>query len=148
MNLNAIRKVLEENPDCKVDFAIKNKQIPCNFHLTEVGKVSKIFMDCGGTRRESSCCVLQVWVADDIHHRINADKMLKILKLADQLFSQENPEVQVEYEDEVISQYPVSGFDISKDRIRFHLGLIHTACLAPEKCGCLPVQIKIKGENG
>jgi len=147
MNLNDVKRVLEENLTHKVDFVIHNEKVPGHFHITEVARVSKVFVDCGGKVRESLKCVLQAWVADDIHHSIDAERMLKILKSADSLFGREDPEVQVEYEKVIVSQYPVTGFDISKDRIRFHLGLIHTACLAPEKCGCSPI-VKLGGEIG
>jgi hypothetical protein len=144
MNLREMTSILEENPLRKVEFVINSERVPGHFHITEVGRVSKIFIDCGGKRRDSLKCVLQVWVADDINHKIDASKMMKILQFSDNIFEKwENPEVQVEYEKGVVSQYPVNGFDISKDEIRFHLGFTHTACLAPEKCGggCSPTNI-------
>jgi hypothetical protein len=36
----------------KLQFKLENGQlVPAHFHITEVGKVSKHFIDCGGTIR-------------------------------------------------------------------------------------------------
>jgi hypothetical protein len=32
--------------------------VPTHYHITEVGKVQKDFIDCGGTVRSSTACVL------------------------------------------------------------------------------------------
>jgi hypothetical protein len=56
--------------------------VPAHFHVTEVGRVQKDFIDCGGTVRSSTMCVLQVWVADDTDHRLDTTKLAGILRLA------------------------------------------------------------------
>ena len=40
--------------------------IPPHFHLTEVGVVTKKFVDCGGIFREESKINCQLWIADDL----------------------------------------------------------------------------------
>ena len=42
--------------------------------------------------------------------------------------------MEVEYEQGVISQYPIGGMEVTPSGLLF-LWAKHTACLAPEKCG-------------
>lgn len=39
--------------------------VPAHFHITEIGRIQKDFIDCGGTVRSAVTCLLQVWVAHD-----------------------------------------------------------------------------------
>ena len=135
MKLNLLKDLLLENQTLEVVFKIDEYTIPSHYHLTEVGRVNKTFLDCGGTKRESTTCALQLWVANDIDHSLNPSKIIQILNLANDLFGDENPEVFIEYERDVVSQYPINGFEISSNKLFIRLGKIHSACLAPEKCG-------------
>ena len=54
--------------------------IEAHFHVTEVGRVQKDFVDCGGTVRRAVTCLLQTWVGEDVDHRITAGKLLKALE--------------------------------------------------------------------
>ncbi|NBW87269.1 MAG: hypothetical protein EBR23_10695, partial [Planctomycetia bacterium] len=95
----------------------------------------KDFIDCGGTVRSLTSCVLQVWVANDQEHRLESSKLAKIMAIAQPLLASDDLPVEVEYEDRVVSQYPVGGAEMTPAGILFYLGTKHTACLAPEKCG-------------
>ena len=53
-----------------------------HFHVTEVGRVQKDFVDCGGTVRRLVTCLLQTWVGEDLDHRITAGKLLKAFEHA------------------------------------------------------------------
>ena len=134
MKLNYLKNILEENPNKSISFFIGDHQIPQHFHLTEVGIENKVFIDCGGTTRNSHHCTLQLWVANDIEHRLNSTKMLEILQLSKKIIDNDNIDIRIEYEKEVISQYPIKDYQISDDII-FNLQYRHTECLAPEKCG-------------
>jgi len=139
MNFKQLVLLLSDHKDKGVRFAFSDKKyIPDHFHITEVGRVQKEFMDCGGSVHKSSSCVLQTWVADDIEHRLKADKLLEILNKADSLLDLKNECVEIEYEDGVISQYKIAGFEDrfqdNSSEILFHLIKKHTACLAIDKC--------------
>jgi hypothetical protein len=147
MNLSELKSVLVANKDKNIEFYIESNKIPSHFHLTEVGKVTKKFIDCGGSKRESEKCVLQLWVANDFEHRLKTEKMLNILNLGAGLFEKDDLEVQVEYEDKVISQYSIREIQTEDAVIKINLGNNHTACLAPEKCGvgcCQEVLLTLK----
>ncbi|MDB6135269.1 MAG: hypothetical protein JWM59_3512 [Verrucomicrobiales bacterium] len=109
--------------------------VPVSFHVTEVGLVRKTFIDCGGTLRESTACQLQVWVGEDVDHRLEARKAAQILDKARSFLTDESIPVEIEYEDRVISQYTVEGRRVDSESVVLKLAHKHTECLAPELCG-------------
>ena len=109
--------------------------VPLSFHVTEVGRVQKTFLDCGGTLRESVTCQLQVWVGEDYDHRIETQKMAAILGKAEAYLQDEAVPVEIEYEESVISQYTIQGYEVTEDAVVLKLARKHTECLAPELCG-------------
>lgn len=113
--------------------------VPVSFHVTEVGKIQKTFLDCGGKLRESVTCQLQIWVGPDYDHRIETGKMAAILDKAKPYLPDESVPVEVEYEDEIISQYTIDDHEIAGDSVVLILSHKHTECLAPELCGLPPL---------
>ncbi len=110
--------------------------VPAHFHVTEVGRVRKDFIDCGGTVRSTESCLLQVWLdAGDTAHRLDSTKLAGILRLAGPLLGTIDLPVEVEYEDGRLSQYPLAAVESTPAGLLFHLGTKHTACLAPDRCG-------------
>ena len=136
MNLEAFARVLAENPAAPLHLMLPDGSfVPAHFHVTEVGRVQKDFIDCGGTVRSSTACVLQVWVAQDTDHRLDTTKLAGILRLAAPLLKTADLPVEVEYEDGRVSQFPVSAAEVTPSGVLLHLGAKHTACLAPDQCG-------------
>jgi hypothetical protein len=137
VKLSELKSILESQPDKSPRFILPDgDQVPANFHLTEVGHVAKNFIDCGGTIRKTESSVLQLWVNDgDADHRLNAGKMATILALGERVLPQYDLEVEVEYDNYAISQFPITGFETSRDHLDFTLTTKHTDCLAKEKCG-------------
>ncbi|WP_020468748.1 DUF6428 family protein [Zavarzinella formosa] len=136
LNLRQLDRILTANPKSAIHLMLPDGDfVPAHFHVTEVGRVHKQFVDCGGTKRESLSCLLQVWTADDVHHRLDTTKLGDILRHTESLFRDEDPPVEVEYESGVISQYPVGGVEMTPAGLLLTLGTKHTECLAPDKCG-------------
>ncbi len=136
MLLSELKATLGANPGAGLHFLLPDgDMVPAHFHITEVGRVQKDFIDCGGTTRSSTSCLLQVWVADDLDHRLTADRFGMILKLAEALLKSDELPVEVEFESAAISQYPLGGVEATPMGLLFHLGTKHTACLAPDRCG-------------
>lgn len=73
-------------------------------------------------------------VADDIDHRLETTKLAAIMRIAQPLLQSDELPVKVEYEEAVISQYPVGGMEVTPSGLHFYLATTHTACLATEKC--------------
>lgn len=109
--------------------------VPVSFHVTEVGRVQKTFLDCGGMLRERTTCQLQVWVGKDYDHRIETGKMAGILEKGRSLLPDDGVPVEIEYEDRMISQYTIEGHELTDDSVILRLAHKHTECLAPELCG-------------
>jgi hypothetical protein len=135
MNVREFRHVLDSNPGAQMHWMLPDKSfVPAHYHITEVGRIRKDFVDCGGTVRSTQACVLQVWVANDVDHRLETTKLSMIMEVAGPLLQTDDLPVEVEYEEGVISQYPVGGVEMTSAGPLFYLGTKHTACLAPEKC--------------
>ena len=108
-------------------------RIPGHAHITEVGRVDREFLDCGGQRRKTSFCCLQSWVADDTDHRLAARKLAAIIDRALGPLGLASLPVEIEYEDGFISQFPVVAVSAG-DVVVVQLGTKHTDCLAKEVC--------------
>lgn len=135
MKLREFKETLANNQNKQ--FLIKlpnNKKIPQSFHITEVGLVTKVFIDCGGKIHKNETCQLQAWVGSDINHRIETGKMLNILKLSQSIVPNDSIDLEIEYEDEIISQYSVSQAIMTEETVTLDLSLKHTDCLAKELC--------------
>jgi Family of unknown function (DUF6428) len=109
--------------------------IPVSFHVTEVGRIHKVFLDCGGKLRETNTCQLQIWVGRDYDHRVETGKMAAILDKARLYLPDGTIPVEIEYEEQVISQYTISGHELTDEAVMLKLAHKHTECLAPELCG-------------
>jgi Family of unknown function (DUF6428) len=136
MNLSELRSLLIQHSDRFFRIALPDgNAVPVSFHVTEVGRVQKTFLDCGGTLRESLTCQLQIWVGQDYDHRMETGKMAKILEKAKAYLPDETIPVEIEYEDRVISQYTLVDHELTADAVILKLANKHTDCLAPELCG-------------
>ncbi|MBB4079397.1 putative urease superfamily metal-dependent hydrolase [Lewinella aquimaris] len=110
--------------------------VPRHFHVTEVGEVTRRFIDCGGTRRHERVVNLQLWSANDYDHRLAPEKFSHILDLAQRELGIGNLEVEVEYQGaETIQKF---GLAIVDDRLQ--LTGKATDCLAKDNCGIPPAK--------
>lgn len=137
MKLSELKALLSRHPDADLRLILPGgSPIPADFHVTEVGHSARNFMDCGGIVRFSEACVLQVWRTDDDKgHRLKAGRLGAILGQSARVIPSEGLEVEIEYEDAVVSQYPVESFESAAGVLEFTLGRRHTACLARGACG-------------
>jgi hypothetical protein len=112
--------------------------IPEHFHVTEVGMVTKNFIDCGGIMRNEKIANFQLWNANDFEHRLKPSKLLNIIKLSEQKLCIEDLEIEVEYQSETIGKY---GLEF-KNNI-FVLTNKQTDCLAKDNCGIPQEELQI-----
>jgi hypothetical protein len=135
MNINAFLDALEKHPTAPLGLKLPNgDSVPAHFHITEVGHVTKRFIDCGGTRRVQETCLLQTWVHDDTEHRLLAGKLAEIFKKAGDIIPTLNLPVEIEHEETVVAQFPVVDAEFSNGVLLFQLGAKHTDCLARGIC--------------
>lgn len=137
MDLRDLRCVLSANESASLHIMLPSGEfVPSHFHVTEVGRVDKIYVDCGGTYRKHNSCALQVWTAHDTEHRLSAGKLLKILNLAEPLLGQGAAlAVEMEYGVDVAATYHLSEVEVTPGGLLLMLKGKQTDCLAPDKCG-------------
>ncbi|HMI08544.1 MAG TPA: DUF6428 family protein [Flavobacterium sp.] len=129
MKLSEIKILLETAET--VSFQLQNGTfVPEHFHVTEVGVVTKHFIDCGGKIRNERAANFQLWDANDFEHRLKPGKLLKIIALSEKALGMEDFEIEVEYQSDTIGKYNL-GFDGKN----FILLSKKTDCLAKENCG-------------
>lgn len=129
MKLSDIKNILPALEN--VEFQLENgKLVPEHFHVTEVGMVTKNFIDCGGTIRKEERVNFQLWDADDYEHRLRPGKLLHIINLSEEKLGIGDFEIEVEYQDQTIGKY-----DLEFNGKNFVLKNKVTACLANEACG-------------
>src|SRR5436190_18692208 len=108
MNVNELKSVLTQNPNASLRFILPDGvNVPAHAHVTEVARIDKRFVDCGGTFRTEVRCQMQTFVGSDLEHRLTAGKLLGILTKAGNLFGGEDLSVDVEHESVWTSQFPV-----------------------------------------
>jgi len=129
MKLEEVKSALE-NLDT-IAFQLPNGDlVPNHFHVTEVGKITKHFIDCGGTVRNEEVVNFQLWNADDYDHRLHPEKLVHIIELSQKTLDIGNLEVEVEYQGQTIEK-----FALDFDGKNFLLTSKETDCLARDKCG-------------
>ena len=138
MKLSQVKTVLKSIE--QIGFQLPDRSlVPNHFHVTEVGKVSKHFIDCGGTLRQEEVVNFQLWNADDYDHRLHPEKLLSIIELSEKVLKIEDHEVEVEYQAETIGK-----FGIDFDGTNFLLTTKQTDCLAKDACGIPAKKPKVK----
>ncbi len=129
MKLSEIKDILATAT--AVNFQLPDGQfVPEHFHVTEVGLVTKHFIDCGGTIRLEKVVNFQLWNANDYEHRLKPQKLLNIIALSERKLGIEDLEIEVEYQAGTIGKY-----DLAYNGSDFQLVSKYTACLAKENCG-------------
>lgn len=138
MKLSEIKQILPALDN--VEFQLENGTfVPEHFHVTEVGVVTKNFIDCGGVIRNERAVNFQLWDANDFEHRLKPNKLLHIIQLSEDKLNIEDLEIEVEYQNDTIGKY-----DLAFNGKSFILKNKITACLAQDACGIPAEKQKIK----
>ncbi|KQT18323.1 hypothetical protein ASG31_06235 [Chryseobacterium sp. Leaf404] len=138
MKLSEIKEILPTLQN--VEFQLENGTfVPEHFHVTEVGVITKNFIDCGGTLRSEKVVNFQLLNANDFEHRLKPGKLLSIIKLSEDQLGIEDFDIEVEYQNETIGKY-----DLDFNGETFVLKNKTTSCLAQEACGISTEKKKIK----
>ena len=126
LELKNILKTLSE-----ISFQFENGlHIPQHFHITEIGLITKDFIDCGGVIRNEKVISFQLWHANDFNHRLKAKNILEIISMAENSIIFEDLEIEVEYQNSTIGKY-----GLSFNGENFILKSKTTNCLAEDNCG-------------
>lgn len=130
MKLSDVKKALSELS--AVNFKLPDgSYVPQHFHVTEVGLVTKHFIDCGGVERKETVVNFQLWEAGDYDHRIAPQKFLSILDISKKVIGDaDDLDIEVEYQ-----QSTIGKFGLMFDGTDFVLVNKQTDCLAKDACG-------------
>ena len=129
MKLSQVKIALEKLET--IGFQLPNGTlVPNHFHVTEVGKITKHFIDCGGTERNEEVVNFQLWNANDYDHRLHPGKLLSIIELSEKVLGIKDLEIEVEYQADTIGK-----FGLEFDGEHFLLTNKQTDCLAKDSCG-------------
>lgn len=138
MKLSEIKPILSTVET--VAFILPNgNYVPEHFHVTEVGLITRNFIDCGGTVRKENVVNFQLWNANDFEHRLKPAKLASIIALSEKILGIEDFDIEVEYQSETIGKY-----DLGFNGTAFTLINKQTACLAEDACGIPPAKQKVK----
>jgi hypothetical protein len=138
MKLSQVKSIL--NSVEAVNFILEDgTSVPEHFHVTEVGLVTKNFIDCGGTVRNETVVNFQLWNANDFEHRLKPLKLLSIIALSEKVLGIEDFEIEVEYQSQTIGKY-----DLDFNGNDFVLQNKKTACLAQDQCGVPAEKPKVR----
>lgn len=114
--------------------------VPEHFHVTEVGLITKNFIDCGGTVRNETVVNFQLWDANDFEHRLKPKKLLDIITLSEKILGIGDYEIEVEYQ----TKETIEKYDLEFNGKDFTLLNKQTACLASDQCGVPSAKPKMK----
>ncbi len=133
MKLSTFKMLLQQG--AQLQFELSNSQlIPAHFHITEIGTVQKNYIDCGGTLRNETKISFQLWYDNDTTHRLYSEKLLNIIRIAEEKIGLPDVEIEVEYQADTVGKY---SLDVIEKH--FFLKPTQTACLALDACG-IPAQ--------
>ena len=105
--------------------------IPSHFHITEMGLLTKNFIDCGNTVRQEKNISFQLWYSTDVDHRLTSARALTIIKASKTLIGDFDYDLEVEYQ----MTETIGKFGVELHNNIFVLIKKETACLALESCG-------------
>lgn len=138
MKLSEVKSTLSQLE--QIAFELPNGElVPNHFHVTEVGKVTKHFIDCGGTVRHEEVVNFQLWNANDYDHRLHPEKLINIIELSERVLGIEDLEIEVEYQSETIGK-----FGLEFNGKNFLLTNKQTDCLAKDQCGIPEEKPRVK----
>lgn len=73
MKLSQVKNILKALET--VNFILSDgSAVPEHFHITEIGLITKNFIDCGGIVRKETAINFQLWDANDFDHRLKPQK--------------------------------------------------------------------------
>ena len=138
MKLSQVKNILKSVET--VNFLLPDgTSVPEHFHVTEVGLITKNFIDCGGTVRKETVVNFQLWDANDFEHRLKPQKLLNIIELSEKVLGIEDFEIEVEYQAQTIGKY-----DLDFNGKDFVLVNKQTACLAQDQYGIPAEKQKVR----
>lgn len=130
MKLSEVKTALKSLD--RITFQLPDESfVPDHFHVTEIGVVTKNYIDCGGVIRTENKINFQLWEDEkDMDHSLKPAKLMDIISLSEKVLGMEDAEVEVEYQ-----EYTIGRYQLEFDGKKFVLYNTYTDCLAKGTCG-------------
>ena len=143
MKISEFKKQLENKRN--LEFYLPDGiKIPSHFHITEMGIVTKHFIDCGISIHEEKKVTFQLWYANDLEHKLTSETVLNIISGSHKILGDQDLEIEVEYQ----MEQTIGKFGLDYTNGNFELTKKETACLALDSCGISSEKVKVNiGEN-
>ena len=143
MKISEFKKQLENTRN--LEFYLPDGiKIPSHFHITEMGIVTKHFIDCGISIHEEKKVTFQLWYANDLEHKLTSETVLNIISGSHKILGDQDLEIEVEYQ----MEQTIGKFGLDYTNGNFELTKKETACLALDSCGISSEKVKFKmGQN-
>ena len=142
--LNDLLELLENEDPQSIEPLLPNgERVPPHYHVTEVARIQKDFIDCGGTERCTLSAQLQLLTATDFEHRLPAQKLAKIIRASESLLGSDPLPLALEYGQKIAVVYPVSAVTLEDGKLTIQMESPSTSCLAPDTCGLDPEEARV-----
>ena len=105
--------------------------IPPHFHITEVGLITRSYIDCGGRLGQLHSVNMQIHYGQDTDHRLSKSKFKGILTKSLRALNLPNVDIEVEYQ----WNGTIGKFKLGKVLTDWVLIPTSTDCLAKDHCG-------------
>jgi len=133
------------NQVTEVQFQLSNGlQLPKHVHITELGWLSKNYIDCGAKSRTENRITFQLWYANDVDHQLTPQKIQSIIAASMPLLPSTDLELEVEYQ----LESTIGKFGLEFTAGVFVLTPTFTTCLAQDHCGISPEQLPAQIQQG
>ena len=133
------------NQVTEVHFQLFNGlQLPKHVHITELGWLSKNYIDCGAKSRTENRITFQLWYANDVDHQLTPQKIQSIIAASMPLLPSTDLELEVEYQ----LESTIGKFGLEFTAGVFVLTPTFTTCLAQDHCGISPEQMPAQIQQG
>ena len=104
MKLSQVKNILKALET--VNFILSDgTAVPEHFHITEIGLITKNFIDCGGIVRKETAINFQLWDANDFDHRLKPQKWINTIELSEKVLGIEYFDIEIDYQDQSIGKY-------------------------------------------
>ncbi len=142
MTLSQIKHYLSDRDTIAIHLP-DGSAVPGHFHVTEVGEVTKNFIDCGGTRRQERVANFQLWSATDYDHRLAPGKLVSIIEMAEKQLGLGDREIEVEYQ----GADTIAKYGLEAGPAGLQLTGKQTDCLARDLCVLPALKQKLSLKN-
>ena len=143
MTLHEFQDYLSQVTEIK--FQLSNGlHLPSHVHITELGWISKNYIDCGAKTRTENRITFQLWYANDLDQRLTPQKIQSIIAASMPLLTTTDQELEVEYQ----LESTIGKFGLEFTAGVFVLTPTFTTCLAQDHCGISPDQMPTQSQQG